>query len=88
MRDPKTIPVGRVEIDFPDGSRHVAEWTMDEIGEAPAFIRPGSGPQMPPDWLENPRRRWDHPQDPITFSGRVKPGREVAARTALGIDAA
>lgn len=83
MRDPKTLPVIAVDFAFPDGSHYKRSWTMATAGEAPEFIRPGAGPQMPPDWLEEAGRHWDHPQDPVTLTGRVKPGREAEARKAL-----
>jgi hypothetical protein len=39
----------------------------------------------PPAFIENPSRHWDHPQDPITFRGTVKPGCEHMARKVLGL---
>jgi hypothetical protein len=64
-------PVIRVRFDLPDGSLLEREWTYGE--QTPAWLR------MVPDWLEDPQRTWDHPQDPITFTGRVKEGREAEA---------
>lgn len=39
--------------------------------------------KFPPSWLENPRRKWDRPQDPITLTGTVKEGFEAEARKAV-----
>ena len=57
-------------------------WTWREIeaGEGPTFLR-----GAPPAWLKNPKRQWGHPQDPITFTGTVRPGHEAEAREALGL---
>jgi hypothetical protein len=39
-----------------------------------------------PDFLDDAAKRWDHPQEAIMFTGRVKPGREEEARAWLGIE--
>jgi hypothetical protein len=83
MRDPLTIPVMRVEFTFPNGDVFERDYTIATASEAPAFLRPGGGDTAPPDWLDNPRREWSHPQDPVTFRGDVKPGREAEANAAL-----
>lgn len=33
-----------------------------------------------PGWMREPRKTWAHPQDPITFSFLVAPGREAEAK--------
>jgi hypothetical protein len=74
--NPRTRPVLRVNFTLEDGSALEREWTMDEA--TPEWARSG-----PPSWLMMPKRRWDHPQDPITLSGRVRPGHEEEARRSV-----
>jgi hypothetical protein len=71
------MPVVRVEFELADGTLLVREWTMSEARSVPDELK------SPPTWLENPRRSWDHPQDPITMKGRVRPGFEAEARALL-----
>ncbi len=74
MKDPMLLPVVRVELTLADGTLLTREWLMNEAGSIREALR------SPPAWLEEPRRRWDHPHDPITFSGRVREGHEADAR--------
>ena len=84
MRDPLTSPVQRIELTLADGERLVREYTMATISEAPPFLRPGHARDGTiPEWLTNPRKHWDHPQDPVTFTADVVAGHEDEARTAL-----
>jgi hypothetical protein len=73
-------PVLRVRFTLADGTPLERDWTMADVDEKyPAWIR------GVPDWLEDPRRGWAHPQDPITYTGRVKPGCEAEAiETVMG----
>lgn len=76
MRDPKTMPLIAVQFELADGSTLEREWTSAELEdgcERPTWL------QSIPDWLEESAKSWPHPQDPITFTGRVKPGREAEA---------
>lgn len=81
--DPATLPVLRIEFTMPDGSLLTREWTMAQAASDPLVEKLK---EIPPTWLENPRRAWDRPQDPITFTGTVKPGHENDARALLGLD--
>lgn len=70
----------RGEFTLPDGELVVVERTMAQLqveggDDFERMLREG-----PPDWLTNPNRSWPHPQDPITFTGDVRPGFEAAAR--------
>lgn len=80
MRDPRLLPVLRAELTLADGLLLIREWTMEEADPAALALK------EPPGWLEEPTRSWDHPQDPITFKGRVRPGFEAEARSLLGLD--
>lgn len=73
MKDPTTVPVLRAEFTMPDGEVLTRDWTMTEAPADPDAAKLREGP---PSWLLNPRKAWDHPQDPITFKGNVKPGHE------------
>jgi hypothetical protein len=80
MRDPMTIPVIRAEFTLSDGTILERDWVMSDV-DAGVKARL----QSPPDWLENPSRSWVHPQDPVTFKGRVRAGFEAEARELLGL---
>ena len=75
--DPATMPVLRVEFRLPDGDVIERTWNMAEAATDPLCARLREGV---PEWLENPRKAWAHPQDPITFKGNVRPGHEAEAR--------
>ena len=67
-----------VRVVFDDGSQEERTWSMADFdGGAPA---PTVDLQ---DWMVDPRRSWEHPQDPITHSTLVAPGREDEARAWL-----
>lgn len=79
-----------IRVEFRTASQGVlrVELTMRDLqveGGHPVekLVREG-----PPEWLANPSRHWDDPQDPITFKGAVKSGREAEARKALGLEEA
>lgn len=77
MLDPFSMPVIRVEFRLADGTLLTRDWTMAEAASDPVVAKLKDGA---PAWLRNPRKAWDHPQDPITFKGDVKPGFEQEAR--------
>lgn len=79
-----------IRVEFSTASEGVlrVELTMRDLqmeGGHPVekLVREG-----PPEWLTNPSRHWDDPQDPITFKGAVKSGHEAEARAALGLEEA
>lgn len=72
--DPRAQPVVRCEFRLPTGTVLIRTWTM---AEKPPDMR------KPPAWLEDPERKWGHPQDPVLMLGRVKPGHEDEARAFL-----
>jgi len=72
--DPFAMPVIRVEWTRADGSLVTREWSLND-GPPKPF--------PPPAFIENPRRRWDHPQDPITLLGDIRPGFESEAEAWL-----
>lgn len=39
------------------------------VDQAPSIAVLKEGPEQ---WMKNPRQRWDHPQDPVTFSFQVR----------------
>lgn len=74
----------RVEAELPDGEVLVwvsRVWMLPEGGgvriwpPSPGWLKGG-----PPDWLHEGSQTWDHPQDAITYKGRVQPGHEDDAR--------
>lgn len=70
-------PTTRVEFRLASGEMVVREWTMfDQQPEIESI----------PSWLDNPRKAWHHPQDPVTFKGDVRAGHEddCAAFVATG----
>lgn len=71
MNDPLTTPVVRYEFTRADGTTLVREWSLND--------HPPKPPTDVPAFLVNPRRRWEHPQDPVTFLGDVRPGQEAEA---------
>lgn len=77
MRDPRTIPVLHALFTFADGSTIERGWSMLDA-DLPHWMKDG-----PPEWLLDPRRSWTRPQDPITFTGRVRVGHEAEARALL-----
>jgi hypothetical protein len=70
-------PVLKYALRCADGTVIEREYAWHEL--------PDGGMMEPPPWLENPKRTWDHPQDPILFEGDVKPGFEQVAREVLGV---
>ncbi len=77
MRDPRTMPVLRVVFTLADGITIERDWTMHDP-DLPEWTQ-----AAPPDWILDPLRSWPHPQDPITFTGRVREGHEDEARALL-----
>lgn len=75
MRDPKLMAVVRFEAHLANGEVLAREWTMAEA--------PSATLNVVPDWGQNPRKTWPHPQDPVTLKVDVIPGREDEARAAL-----
>lgn len=76
-------PVLRARFTLPDGTPLERDFTLDDLEREGGHPFERTVRDGPPDWLDEPRRAWDHPQDPVTFSGRVKPGREGDARKAV-----
>lgn len=66
-----------VILKLPDGSGTVERrvnmfsiqqnTSLDEVKDAIDALFP---------LVDNPQRAWDHPQDPITYTGTIKPGKE------------
>jgi hypothetical protein len=75
MDDPLKRPILRAVFTLPDGTVLRRDWTIQDA--TPDILK------EPPEWLVERARRWDHPQDPITLSGRVMPGHEDDARQVL-----
>lgn len=69
-----------VRFGMPDGSTLERSWTWAEVD---AGLQPRWPADSPPDWLVNARRSWSNPQEPIVFTGQVKPGREEDARAVV-----
>jgi hypothetical protein len=63
-----------VRVVFGDGSQESRTWSW-------ADVRAGRHP-MPDieEWMVDPRKSWQHPQDPIILSTLVAEGREQEAR--------
>jgi hypothetical protein len=76
-------PVIAVRFTLPSGNVLERDWTLDELqddGDQAFELMLRSGP---PAWLEEPKREWEKPQDPILFTGQVRPGREAEAIKAV-----
>lgn len=58
-----------------DGVSHVRDWCMCD----PDLSRLNDATEQIPEWLLMPAQSWDHPQDPVTYSGVVEPGHESEA---------
>jgi hypothetical protein len=71
MDDPRKRPVVELRLVFADDSQDSRFWRMDDSP-------PKDFDQ--PEWMIEPRRSWQHPQDPIIFSCLVAEGREEEAR--------
>jgi hypothetical protein len=83
VNDPLTMPLLRAEFRLADGTTLVREWTMADVQAS------GSHDALkgdPPPWLLRARRKWTHPQDPITYLGDVQPGHEDDARRFLDME--
>jgi hypothetical protein len=72
----KSRPMVVVEFTLPDGELLTKTWTVGDCAERkePGFVN-----EVLP-LLNNPRKAWDHPQDPLTFKGDVAPGNEKEVR--------
>lgn len=73
-------PVIAVRLVLPDGSLIERAWGMS----SPDLGRVADRFKSPPAWLKNPKKKWDHPQDPIMFTGQVRAGHEADARALVG----
>lgn len=78
MKDPMTNPAVAVEFRLEGGGVLAASWSLSEDDDT--LRRVLDAVSAIPEWLDNPLKSWPHPQDPVTFSGDVRPGREVEAR--------
>lgn len=78
MRDPLTSPAVAVEFRLSDGEVLAASWSLSDGDDV--LRRVMDSVSAIPDWLDNPWKSWSVPQDAVTFSGDVKPGREDEAR--------
>lgn len=67
-------PVVEVRIVFADGEQESRFWTIHD--------NPHPDPDQP-DWMREPRKSWQHPQDPVIYSCLVAGGREDEARAWL-----
>jgi hypothetical protein len=71
-----------------DGAKPM-EWCNEDglIGSEygpPIPLGSNAKPAPRPAFINDPFRAWDHPQDPITFGGTVKPGTVGTARQWIG----
>jgi hypothetical protein len=73
MKDAFETPVVRVRLFLSDGSKIDREWTLNDGPPRPSQI------PLPP-WLDDPRKIWDGPQDPVELTGIVQTGHEDEAR--------
>lgn len=81
MKDPSKMVVLHFKFELPNGEFLEREITWAEINDDSVYVpRFKDGP---PNWLEGAARSWDHPQDSITYIGKVKAGREEDARAAI-----
>lgn len=86
MVSPADLPVLRVKFKLADGTVLGREWTMQNATEKAAERVRENLSAGPPSWLLGPLKSWDHPQDPVTFSGTVAAGHEDEAYDFLGLD--
>ena len=78
--DPRSAPVLRMIITFPDGEVWQREWNMDEVDDMPDGLRPGT---RRPEWVDEFEPDWATPIEPVTVRVTVKPGMEADARAAM-----
>lgn len=73
-------PMLTVRFTLADGTELARSWDVYDMirGRVPEVLRNG-----PPDWLDDAKREWPNPKDPILLTGRVKAGYEDEARAAL-----
>lgn len=67
----------RVEFTLPNGELLTHDYGWVEASAKDHLLK------KPPDWLENARKSWDHPQEPVVLRGDIKPGCEEEARAAI-----
>jgi hypothetical protein len=68
-------PLVELRLVYADGTQDSRFWGIDD--------KPPMGGFDQPDWMNEPRKSWKHPQDPICFSALVEVGREDEARSWL-----
>src|SRR3954470_22363783 len=71
----------RLAFFFPsEDATVVRDFNMGDIeaGEVPETFQPDKAVGVP-GWCAEALRQWEHPQDPVTFSGIVRAGMEVEA---------
>lgn len=88
MKELEGMGMIRVIFDLPDGSTLERTWSLGDFTRSEQkggteYALPVWLTSKPPEWIEEPSRTWEHPQDPITFRGRIKPGYEDRARALL-----
>jgi len=72
------MPVVEITLTLADNSELRRVWTWGEVqgGSAPELGELG----RLEDWMENPRKTWPRPQEPVCYSATVKRGYEAEAR--------
>ena len=83
MEDPLTRPTLCIRFECADGELLQRDLSYNDLqvegGHAvEKMLRDG-----PPEWITEPGRAWPDPQGPITFTGKVVPGREDEARAVV-----
>lgn len=77
-----SLPLVQVKVSLPNGDLLTRTYTTaDESIPAPEEFAELL------EWLTDADRAWEHPQDPIVFSGRIKPEHEADVRSFLEVQA-
>jgi hypothetical protein len=66
------VPVAAVTLTLADGTKLRHEWSTEDVAN-------GAMPSKPPDWMINPSKRWDSPEEPVELWAGVKEGFEKEA---------
>lgn len=77
---PQDRPLKRFELHLQDGEVLVSEWTLADLDRAKATGHDLAESLPDEPWMVNRQQKWNHPQDPVTFSADVETGHEDEAR--------